>query len=111
MKSSPELLKDILGVLGSINQQLGTITGKSEKEKSSGVGSFVLGSIFQGKKTAKSIDIMADSVKKLNDELKIRVWLAEDPMTCVARGAGLVLENIDKYRQFLVDLERGNFRS
>jgi rod shape-determining protein MreB len=54
---------------------------------------------------------LVNLAEKLNDELKIRVWLAEDPMTCVARGAGLVLENIDKYRQFLVDLERGNFRS
>lgn len=48
--------------------------------------------------------------EKLNDELKIRVWMAEDPMTCVARGAGLVLENLDKYSPFLVDLERGNYR-
>ena len=53
---------------------------------------------------------LVNLAERLNDELKIRVWLAEDPMTCVARGAGLVLENIDKYRQFLVDLERGNFR-
>jgi rod shape-determining protein MreB and related proteins len=49
-------------------------------------------------------------VEKLNDELNIRVWLAEDPMTCVARGAGLVLENLDKNRHYLVNLERGNYR-
>jgi rod shape-determining protein MreB len=53
---------------------------------------------------------LANLPEKLNDELKIRVWLAEDPMTCVARGAGLVLENVEKYRKFLVDLDRGNFR-
>lgn len=29
---------------------------------------------------------------RLTDELNVRVWLAEDPMTCVARGAGLILE-------------------
>jgi rod shape-determining protein MreB len=47
---------------------------------------------------------------KLHDELNVRVWIAEDPMTCVARGAGLVLENIDKYKRYLVDLERGTVR-
>jgi rod shape-determining protein MreB len=49
-------------------------------------------------------------VEKLNDELNIRVWLAEDPMTCVARGAGLILENLEKNRHYLVNLERGNYR-
>ncbi len=48
--------------------------------------------------------------EKLHDELNIRVWSAEDPMTCVARGAGLVLENLDKYKRYLVDLERGAVR-
>ncbi len=48
--------------------------------------------------------------EKLHDELNVRVWIADDPMTCVARGAGLVLENIDKYKRYLVDLERGAVR-
>jgi rod shape-determining protein MreB len=43
---------------------------------------------------------------KLSEELKMHVWLAEDPMTCVARGAGLVLENLEINRQFLVSLDR-----
>jgi len=43
---------------------------------------------------------------RLTDELKVRVWVAEDPMTCVARGAGLVLEDLDGSAQYLVGLER-----
>jgi rod shape-determining protein MreB len=43
---------------------------------------------------------------KLSEELKMHVWLAEDPMTCVARGAGLVLEDLEINRQFLVSLDR-----
>ena len=39
---------------------------------------------------------------------KIRVWVAEDPMTCVARGAGRVLEDYDNLRKLLVGLERGS---
>jgi rod shape-determining protein MreB len=45
-------------------------------------------------------------VPRLKDELNLRVWMADDPMTCVARGAGLVLENLGRYSRFLVGLER-----
>jgi rod shape-determining protein MreB and related proteins len=44
--------------------------------------------------------------EKLSEELKLRVWVAEDPMTCVARGAGLILEDFEHNNQFLVGLER-----
>jgi rod shape-determining protein MreB len=44
---------------------------------------------------------------RLCDELHLRVWVADDPMTCVARGAGLILEDLDTYERFLVGLERG----
>ncbi len=43
---------------------------------------------------------------RIANDLKLRVWVAEDPMTCVARGTGLVLENLDLYDGFLVSLER-----
>lgn len=45
-------------------------------------------------------------VERLADELNLRVWVAEDPMTCVARGAGMILEDLEKYSQFLVGLDR-----
>lgn len=44
--------------------------------------------------------------ERLSNELRVRVWVAEDPMTCVARGAGLILENLEVNKQFLVGLER-----
>ncbi len=44
---------------------------------------------------------------RLSSELRIRVWLAEDPMTCVARGAGMILEDLDRMGDFTVGLERG----
>lgn len=43
--------------------------------------------------------------ERLTDELNLRVWVAEDPLTCVARGAGMVLEDIEKYSKLLVDIE------
>ena len=47
---------------------------------------------------------------RLCDELHLRVWVAEDPMTCVARGAGMILENLDTFSRFLVGLERDGSR-
>jgi rod shape-determining protein MreB len=47
---------------------------------------------------------------RLSDELKLRVWVAEDPMTCVARGAGMILEDLDLYKDFLVPLDRSGTR-
>ena len=44
--------------------------------------------------------------ERLSNELRMRVWLTDDPMTCVARGAGLILDNFDTHGRFLVGLER-----
>lgn len=43
--------------------------------------------------------------ERLTDELNLRVWVAEDPLTCVARGAGMVLEDIEKFSKLLVDID------
>ena len=47
---------------------------------------------------------------RLSDELNLRVWVAEDPLTCVVRGAGTVLEEFQTYDRYLVGLERGSTR-
>lgn len=50
-------------------------------------------------------------VNRLGEELHLRVWVAEDPMTCVARGAGMILEDLDRFGPFLVGVERGSGRA
>jgi rod shape-determining protein MreB len=45
-------------------------------------------------------------VPRLRDELNLRVWIADDPMTCVARGTGIMLENLALYEKFIVDLDQ-----
>ena len=42
---------------------------------------------------------------RLADELRVRVWVAEDPMTCVARGAGMILEDLETQRRLLIDVD------
>lgn len=44
--------------------------------------------------------------QRLTDELSFRAWLAEDPISCVARGAGIALEDFAKWSGLFVGLER-----
>ena len=48
--------------------------------------------------------------ERLSDELKLRVWVAEDSLSCVARGAGMIFDDFDKFSRYLVGLERGSTR-
>jgi len=48
--------------------------------------------------------------KRLADDLNLRVWIAEDPLTCVARGAGMIYEDFENLARYLVGLERGSTR-
>lgn len=44
--------------------------------------------------------------ERLTNDLHVRVWVAEDPMTCVARGCGIILDNLEEFSSFLVGIER-----
>jgi rod shape-determining protein MreB len=48
--------------------------------------------------------------ERLTDELNVRTWVAEDPISCVARGAGIALDNLDMWSSLFVGLERGSTR-
>ena len=48
--------------------------------------------------------------ERLTDELKLRVWVAEDSLTCVVRGAALIFEEFPTLGRYLVGLERGSTR-
>ncbi len=39
------------------------------------------------------------------DYTKIPIYVADDPLTAVARGTGIILENIEKYREVLIENE------
>ncbi len=48
--------------------------------------------------------------ERVTEEVNIRTWVADDAMTCVARGAGRVLEDYNNLRRLLVGTERGSTR-
>ena len=44
--------------------------------------------------------------QRLSEEVKVRVWVAPDPLTAVAVGAGQLLENLDTLRSILTSVDR-----
>lgn len=48
--------------------------------------------------------------ERMEEEVNIRTWVADDPMTCVVRGAARVLEDYNNLRRLLVGTERGSTR-
>ena len=48
--------------------------------------------------------------ERLSEETHMRVYVAEEPMTCVALGAGKVLESLDTLRKVLSTTQRGSTR-
>ncbi|MFH2105505.1 MAG: rod shape-determining protein [Parcubacteria group bacterium] len=45
--------------------------------------------------------------KLITEQTKIPVFLADDPLTCVVRGTGIILEDIDSLKDVLVSPEDG----
>jgi rod shape-determining protein MreB and related proteins len=41
----------------------------------------------------------------LSKTLKIPVYIADDPLTAIARGAGIILEELDRYKEVLIQNE------
>ena len=46
--------------------------------------------------------------QRLSEETRMHVYVAEDPLFCVARGAGMVLENFEVLQQTLASMQRGS---
>jgi rod shape-determining protein MreB len=49
--------------------------------------------------------------ERISDESNMQTWVAQDSMTCVARGAGKVLESLDVLREVLVGTDDRRPRS
>jgi len=45
--------------------------------------------------------------KLINKETKMPVKIIDDPLTAVARGAGIILEDLDKLKEVLVEMDYG----
>lgn len=45
--------------------------------------------------------------ERLSEESRMRVYRADDPVTCVVRGAGTIVEDLDRYHKILATTQRG----
>jgi len=43
--------------------------------------------------------------KLIRDETGMPVYVADDPLTAVAKGTGIVVENLDKWRKTLANIK------
>ena len=48
--------------------------------------------------------------KLITEATKIKVHIADDPLTCVVRGTGLVLEDLDNLREVLLPSQLARVR-
>lgn len=60
----------------------------------------------QGIALAGGVAQLRGIAERLTEETKMNVYVAESPMTCVARGAGLVLEDLDSLSKILASTTR-----
>lgn len=44
--------------------------------------------------------------ERLSDETRMRVYRADDPVTCVVRGAGIIVEDLNRYHKVLASTQR-----
>jgi len=49
--------------------------------------------------------LLKGMAERISEEANMRAWVAQDAMTCVARGAGKVLEELDVLREVLVSTD------
>ncbi len=50
--------------------------------------------------------LLKGMAERIAEETHIRAWVSQDPLTCVARGAGMVLENLEVLRATLSSDDR-----
>ena len=55
--------------------------------------------------------LLKGMAERITEEMNVRAWVAQDAMTCVARGAGKVLESLDVLRKVLVSTDDRRPRS
>lgn len=60
----------------------------------------------QGIVLAGGSSLLQGLPERLSEETRMRVYRADDPVTCVVRGAGAIVEDIDRYHKVLASTQR-----
>ena len=97
--SSVELREALSGSLNAIVTAVRTTLEETPPE-------LVTDLMNQGIAMAGGGSLLAGVAERLSYETKMRVYVADDPITCVVRGTGKVLEELDTLRKLLVSTDR-----
>jgi len=60
----------------------------------------------QGIVLAGGTSLLQGFPERLSEETHMHVYRADDPVTCVVRGAGAIVEDLDRYRKVLASTQR-----
>jgi len=96
--SSVELREALSGSLNAIVTAVRTTLEETPPE-------LVTDLMNQGIAMAGGGSLLAGVAERLSYETKMRVYVADDPITCVVRGTGKVLEELDTLRKLLVSTD------
>jgi rod shape-determining protein MreB len=96
--SSQEIYEAISGPLSSILQSIRNALEQSPPELSSDISE--RGIVLTGGGA-----LLRDLDKMISEQTGIPVIVAEEPLTCVARGGGIALDILDKYDVDLLSTE------
>jgi rod shape-determining protein MreB len=97
--SSVELREALSGSLNAIVMAVRTTLEETPPE-------LVTDLMTQGIAMAGGGSLLAGVAERLSYETKMHVYVADDPITCVVRGTGKVLEELDTLRKLLVSTDR-----
>jgi len=60
----------------------------------------------QGIALAGGSSLLQGLPDRLSEETRMRVYRAEDPVSCVVRGAGIIVNDLDRYYKVLATTQR-----
>jgi rod shape-determining protein MreB len=90
----------------ALSGSIGTIVATVKEAIDATPPELVADLLEQGIAMAGGTSQLQGMAERLSQETKMRVYLAENPVTCVVRGAGEVLEHLDALHKVLVSTQR-----
>jgi rod shape-determining protein MreB len=101
--SSVEIREALAGPIGVIVEAVKETLDETPPE-------LVADLMEQGIALAGGGSLLQGLPERLSAETRMHVYRADDPVTCVVRGAGVVVEDLERWRDILASNQRGPLR-